>query len=88
MCVASIVTYGENGYYIMMLPGEYFTAVDLAKFATELDEAEKIRMAEGGFESTEFLKFMAQPSSNMDDSGYFSVQVCFVCFLLCLHLTR
>lgn len=56
--------------------GGYFTAVDLAKFATELDEAEKMTMAEGGFDTAEFIRFMEQPSSNMDDSGYFSVQVC------------
>ena len=50
--------------------------MDLAKFASDLDEAEKTTMAEGGFDSAEFIKFMQQPSSNMDDSGYFSVQVC------------
>ena len=58
-----------------MATGAYFSAVDLAKFASELDEAEKHTMAEGGFDSAEFIKFMQQPSANMDDSGYFSVQV-------------
>lgn len=55
--------------------GPYFNAVDLAKFATELDEAEKITLEEGGLDSTDLIKFMQQPSVNMDDSGYFSVQV-------------
>ncbi len=49
--------------------------MDLAKFASDLDEAEKTTMAEGGFDTAEFMKFMQQPSANMDDSGYFSVQV-------------
>ena len=55
--------------------GPYFTAVDLANFARELDEAEKVRMAEGGFDSPEYLRFLKQPSANMDDSGFFSGQV-------------
>ncbi len=37
--------------------GSYFTAVDLSEFAHELDEAEKVRMAEGGFTS-DFYKFV------------------------------
>ena len=57
------------------LAGAYFTAVDLAKFARELDDAEMGTMAEGGVDSAEFVRFMQQPSANMDDSGYFSVQV-------------
>ncbi|XP_071057429.1 ataxin-3-like [Onthophagus taurus] len=40
-----------------------------------MDEAERLRMAECGEESEEYKKFLAQPSGNMDDSGYFSVQV-------------
>lgn len=32
-------------------------------------------MAEGGFDTPEFLKFLKQPSANMDDSGFFSGQV-------------
>ncbi len=42
-----------------------FSPVDLAKFASDLDEAEKTTMAEGGFDSAEFIKFMQQPSANM-----------------------
>ena len=42
------------------------------KFTNDLDEIEKTTMAEGGFDSAEFIKFMQQPSANMDDSGYFT----------------
>ncbi|XP_065913940.1 ataxin-3-like isoform X2 [Dysidea avara] len=58
-----------------LLQGPYFTPIDLANFARELDEAERERMAEGDTQSVEFLKYMQQPSANMDDSGFFSVQV-------------
>lgn len=34
-----------------------------------------MRMAECGEESEEYQRFIKQPSGNMDDSGYFSVQV-------------
>lgn len=40
-----------------------------------MDEAERLRMAECGEESEEYQRFIKQPSGNMDDSGYFSVQV-------------
>ena len=36
--------------------GPYFTAVDLANFARELDEDERMRMAEGGIESPQYLR--------------------------------
>ncbi|XP_066281157.1 ataxin-3-like isoform X2 [Branchiostoma lanceolatum] len=58
-----------------LLQGEYFTAVDLASFAQQLDEAERERMAEGGTTTAEYQHFLQQPSSNMDDSGFFSIQV-------------
>lgn len=58
-----------------LLQGAYFTAVDLASFAASLDNAEREHMAEGDVNSPEFLQFMREPSSNMDDSGYFSIQV-------------
>uniref|UniRef100_A0A3B4B430 ubiquitinyl hydrolase 1 n=1 Tax=Periophthalmus magnuspinnatus TaxID=409849 RepID=A0A3B4B430_9GOBI len=34
-----------------------------------------IRMAEGGVGSEEYRTFLQQPSGNMDDSGFFSIQV-------------
>uniref|UniRef100_A0A3Q3QE88 ubiquitinyl hydrolase 1 n=1 Tax=Monopterus albus TaxID=43700 RepID=A0A3Q3QE88_MONAL len=34
-----------------------------------------MRMAEGGMASEEYRTFLQQPSGNMDDSGFFSIQV-------------
>jgi ataxin-3 len=50
-----------------------FTAVDLADLAHSLDEQERRAMLEGNPEDYE--RFIAEPSGNLDDSGYFSVQV-------------
>lgn len=58
-----------------LLQGAFFTAVDLASISNELDEQERERMAEGGVLTDEYRRFLNQPSSNMDDSGFFSVQV-------------
>ncbi|KAG8561850.1 hypothetical protein GDO81_015502 [Engystomops pustulosus] len=41
----------------------------------QLDEQERMRMAEGGLTTSEYRTFMQQPSGNMDDSGFFSIQV-------------
>lgn len=49
--------------------------MDLSTLAQKLDEEERQRMAECGEESEEYRTFLQQPSGNMDDSGYFSVQV-------------
>jgi len=58
-----------------LLQGQFYSAVDLADMATELDTMEKLRMAEMGEDTPEYRQFMQQPSTNMDDSGFFSVQV-------------
>lgn len=58
-----------------LLQGPYFTAVDLADIARQMDEEERKRMAESGVDSEDYQRFLEQPSGNMDDSGYFSVQV-------------
>ncbi|XP_062863326.1 ataxin-3 isoform X2 [Trichomycterus rosablanca] len=58
-----------------LLQGEYFTPVDLSSIAQQLDEEERMRMAEGGVQSEEYRTFLEQPSGNMDDSGFFSIQV-------------
>ncbi|KAK3862854.1 hypothetical protein Pcinc_031310 [Petrolisthes cinctipes] len=58
-----------------LLQGQYFTAVDLADIAQQMDQAEQQHMAEQGVDTEEFRRFMEQPSVNMDDSGMFSVQV-------------
>uniref|UniRef100_A0A3P9PHQ6 ubiquitinyl hydrolase 1 n=1 Tax=Poecilia reticulata TaxID=8081 RepID=A0A3P9PHQ6_POERE len=57
-----------------LLQGEYFTPVDLSSIAHQLDEEERMRMAEGGMASEEYRTFLQQPSGNMDDSGFFSIQ--------------
>ncbi|KAJ8399172.1 hypothetical protein AAFF_G00415510 [Aldrovandia affinis] len=58
-----------------LLQGEYFTPVDLSSIAQQLDEEERMRMAEGGVTSMEYRTFLQQPSGNMDDSGFFNIQV-------------
>jgi len=60
-----------------LLQETYYTAVDLANIARQLDEEERIRMTESriGMHSEEYKKFVEQPSSNLDDSGFFSIQV-------------
>ncbi|XP_075049698.1 ataxin-3 [Mixophyes fleayi] len=58
-----------------LLQGEYFSPVELSSIAMQLDEQERMRMAEGGLTSEEYRTFMQQPSGNMDDSGFFSIQV-------------
>ena len=50
----------------MLLQGSYFSAVDLAEIARHLDEREN-----------SMLQTNHDSSSNMDDSGFFSVQVSF-----------
>ncbi|XP_071519535.1 ataxin-3-like isoform X4 [Panulirus ornatus] len=58
-----------------LLQGQYFSAVDLADIAQQMDQAEQHHMAELGMHTDDFRRFMEQPSVNMDDSGMFSVQV-------------
>nr|XP_051682408.1 ataxin-3 isoform X4 [Oryctolagus cuniculus] len=56
-----------------LLQGEYFSPVELSSIAHQLDEEERMRMAEGGVTSDDYRTFL-QPSGNMDDSGFFSIQ--------------
>lgn len=58
-----------------LLQGEYFSPVELSSIAQQLDEEERMRMAEGGLTSEDYRTFLQQPSGNMDDSGFFSIQV-------------
>lgn len=53
----------------------YFTAVDLAEIAQQLDEQERSHMAEFGVNTREYLEYISQESGNYDDSGFFSSQV-------------
>lgn len=41
-----------------LLQGEYFTPVDLSSIAHQLDEEERMRMAEGGIASEEYRTFL------------------------------
>jgi len=59
------------------LQSQMFDAVDLSTIAKALDEKERLTMAEKGTHTKEYLDFVKKPSSNFDDSGYFSVQVLF-----------
>ena len=54
-----------------------FTAVDLADLAHALDEQERHAMLEGAGSAltADLERFLNEPSGNLDDSGYFSIQV-------------
>jgi len=58
-----------------LLQGPYFTAVDLATIARTLDAEEREVMGQGGVDNPEYLQAFQQDSYNMDDTGFFSVQV-------------
>eukprot|EP00164_Ancoracysta_twista_P004979 GFYU01006773.1.p1 GENE.GFYU01006773.1~~GFYU01006773.1.p1 ORF type:complete len:237 (+),score=55.19 GFYU01006773.1:43-753(+) len=58
-----------------LLQGPYFTEVDLMEIAHKLDAAEKKVMAEMGTDTTDFVKYAAEDSGNVNDSGFFSIQV-------------
>ncbi|EFA77822.1 predicted protein [Heterostelium album PN500] len=58
-----------------LLQGSYFTAVDLANVAHELDEKERDVMLQAGVDSSDFIKFAAEGSGNVADDGFYSVQV-------------
>ena len=58
-----------------LLQGDFFTAVDLAQIAEQLDKQERIHMSEAGTSTKEYEQFLGQGSSNYDDSGFFSIQV-------------
>jgi ataxin-3 len=47
-----------------LLQGPYFTAVDLATIAQQLDEEERKSMAEGGIDSKEYQEFLAVSSTD------------------------
>jgi ataxin-3 len=48
---------------------------DLAEIAQELDKRERDYMLEGGENSTDLIKYLAQDSQNVDESGNFSIEV-------------
>jgi len=58
-----------------LLQGSYYTAVDLASIARTLDVEERAVLGQGGVDNPEYLRAFQQDSFNMDDTGFFSVQV-------------
>ena len=46
------------------------------QIALELDRQERAFMAEGGMESEDYLRYVAEDSGNVAADGNFSVQVC------------
>ncbi|KAF2347354.1 Josephin domain [Trinorchestia longiramus] len=58
-----------------LLQASYFSAVDLATIASQMDVEERQRMAELGTDTPEYQDFFKESSNNMDDSGMFSIQV-------------
>ena len=57
-----------------LLQGDYYSAVDLAQIAEQLDKQERLHMAAAG-NTTDYQRFLAEESTNYDDSGFFSIQV-------------
>lgn len=47
----------------------------MSELAQRLDEDERLQMSENGTQSYEYQRFLEQPSGNMDDTGFFSIQV-------------
>ncbi|KAJ3328621.1 Ataxin-3 [Gonapodya sp. JEL0774] len=58
-----------------LLQGAYFSAVDLATIAQELDRRERAALRESGATDEDVAAFEGGGSNNYDDSGFFSVQV-------------
>ncbi|KAL3148824.1 hypothetical protein ABBQ32_001704 [Trebouxia sp. C0010 RCD-2024] len=58
-----------------LLQGPTFSEMDLGQIALELDQQERAFMAEGGMESEDYLKYIAEDSGNVAADGNFSVQV-------------
>ena len=54
-----------------LLQGPYYTEVGMADIAHSIDARERTLMMENGADSNEYLSFMAQDSSNVDESGQF-----------------
>lgn len=54
------------------LQGPYVTLDQLSEIAEELDEAERALMLANGAEAPDALRFLAEGSSNVDESGNFS----------------
>ena len=60
-----------------LLQGPYFSPEDLAQIAMQLDDMERRAMLQSsqGHQSTDYLKYIAEGSGNVDSAGNFSIQV-------------
>jgi Ataxin-3 len=58
-----------------LLQGPFYSEVDLSEIARELDDRERDLMMVGGTETADALRYMAEESFNVDDSGNFSISV-------------
>src|ERR1700682_1579967 len=58
-----------------LLQPPYYTEVDLAELAHELDRRVEGLMRESGVESSDYLAYQATDSQNVDESGNFSIEV-------------
>uniref|UniRef100_A0A6B2LD89 ubiquitinyl hydrolase 1 n=1 Tax=Arcella intermedia TaxID=1963864 RepID=A0A6B2LD89_9EUKA len=58
-----------------LLQGAYFTEIDLMEIAHQLDSKETTLMAESGLDTSDYLKFAAEDSSNVGLDGNFSIDV-------------
>jgi len=58
-----------------LLQGPYIDEFQCAEIAQQLDAEESALYAESGMESADYLKFVAEGSANVDNSGMFSIQV-------------
>jgi len=58
-----------------LLQGPYFSEIDLMQIAQRLDAQEKSIMAEQGYETLDYIKFVAEDSGNVAVDGNFSIGV-------------
>jgi Josephin len=58
-----------------MLQGPYWTDADLADIAHELDARERELMLSQGLDTDDAVRFIAEDSGNVDESGNFSFDV-------------
>lgn len=58
-----------------LLQGEYFSAVDLANIAQQLDNEEEKMYLQNGKDSDDYKQYMKRGRTNVSLSGDFSVQV-------------
>ncbi|KAL4188461.1 hypothetical protein AMTRI_Chr08g160300 [Amborella trichopoda] len=58
-----------------VLQGPFFSELDLAALASDLDHRERQMMLEGGISTVDFMPFDGQESHNVSMDGDFSIQV-------------